>query len=52
VILSLRQENWLKYLAEGPVASESFMESAEDLPVQERNRQDEVFVRRDNATGY
>jgi antitoxin VapB len=36
LILSPRPENWLEYLAEGPVASESFMESVEDLPVQER----------------
>lgn len=36
VILSPRPENWSDYLASGPVASESFMEGIEDLPVQER----------------
>lgn len=36
VILSPRPEDWSSYLATGPVASESFMEGVEDLPVQER----------------
>jgi antitoxin VapB len=36
VILSPRPLDWSSYLAEGPVASESFMEGVEDLPVQER----------------
>jgi len=36
VILSPRPTDWEDYLAEGPVASEEFMEGVEDLPVQER----------------
>ena len=36
VVLSPRPLSWSSYLAEGPVASASFMENAEDLPVQER----------------
>ncbi len=36
VILSPRPSDWSSYLAEGPVASENFMEGIEDLPVQER----------------
>ncbi len=36
VILSPRPSDWSSYLAEGPVASENFMEGVEDLPVQER----------------
>ena len=36
VILSPRPLNWSSYLAEGPVASDTFMEGVEDLPVQER----------------
>lgn len=36
VILSPRPLDWSWYLAEGPVASSSFMEGVEDLPVQER----------------
>jgi antitoxin VapB len=36
VILSPRPLDWSSYLAEAPVASESFMEGIEDLPVQER----------------
>ena len=36
VILSPRPSDWSAYLAEGPVASSSFMENVEDLPVQER----------------
>ncbi|HTC94674.1 MAG TPA: type II toxin-antitoxin system VapB family antitoxin [Terriglobales bacterium] len=36
VILSPRPLDWSSYLAEGPIASESFMEDVEDLPVQER----------------
>ncbi len=35
VILSPRPSDWSSYLAEGPVASENFMEGVEDLPVQE-----------------
>jgi antitoxin VapB len=38
VILSPRPSDWSSYLTEGPVASESFMEGVEDLPVQERER--------------
>jgi len=36
VILSPRPADWSWYLAEGPIASSSFMEGIEDLPVQER----------------
>ena len=36
VVLSPRPSDWSSYLAEGPVASESFMENVEGLPVQER----------------
>jgi len=36
VILSPRPLDWSSYLTEGPVASSSFMEEIEDLPVQER----------------
>jgi antitoxin VapB len=36
VILSPRPLDWSAYLAEGPVASESFMDNVEKLPVQER----------------
>lgn len=36
VILSPRPADWAAYLASGPVASETFMEGVEDLPVQER----------------
>jgi antitoxin VapB len=36
VILSPRPTDWSSYLANGPVASEGFMEGVEDLPVQER----------------
>jgi antitoxin VapB len=38
VILSPRPLSWSSYLAEAPVASESYMEEVEDLPVQERER--------------
>ncbi len=38
VILSPRPANWASYFAEAPVASETFMEGIEDLPVQERKR--------------
>lgn len=38
VVLSPRPMDWSSYLAEGLVASESFMEGVEDLPVQERKR--------------
>jgi antitoxin VapB len=37
VILSARPKDWSDYLASGPVASAEFMESIEDLPVQERD---------------
>lgn len=37
VILSPRPLDWSSYLADGPVASSSFMEGIEDLPVQERD---------------
>lgn len=36
VVLSARPFDWTAYLAEAPVASASFMEGVEDLPVQER----------------
>jgi antitoxin VapB len=36
VVLSPRPFEWSSYLAESPVASENFMETVEDLPVQER----------------
>ena len=36
VILSPRPTDWSSYFANGPVASEGFMEGVEDLPVQER----------------
>lgn len=36
VILSPRPFDWSDYLSEGHIASESFMEGVEDLPVQER----------------
>jgi antitoxin VapB len=38
VILSPRPQDWNAYLANGPVASDDFMEGVEDLPVQERDR--------------
>jgi antitoxin VapB len=36
VVLSPRPSNWSSYLAEGPVASASFMDGVEDLPPEER----------------
>jgi antitoxin VapB len=36
VVLSPRPSDWSSYLAEAPVASPSFMEGVEDLPVQDR----------------
>jgi len=36
VVLSTRPFDWSSYLVEGPVASATFMEGIEDLPVQER----------------
>ena len=36
VILSPRPMDWSSYFATGPVASQSFMEGIEDIPVQER----------------
>jgi len=36
VVLSPRPLDWSSYLGEGPVASESFMQEVEHLPVQER----------------
>ena len=38
VVLSTRPFDWSSYLAEGRVASATFMEGIEDLPVQERER--------------
>lgn len=38
VVLSPRPFDWAIYIAEGPVASEAFMETVDDLPVQERQR--------------
>jgi antitoxin VapB len=37
VVLSPRPFNWTAYFAEAPVASSSFMEDVQDLPVQERD---------------
>jgi antitoxin VapB len=36
VVLSPRPFDWTCYLAEAPVASATFMEEVEDLPVQDR----------------
>jgi antitoxin VapB len=36
LVLSPRPSDWSSYLAEAPVASSSFMEDIDDLPVQER----------------
>lgn len=36
VVLSPRPLDWSSYLSTGPVASPSFMDGVEDLPVQER----------------
>ncbi|MGC2552075.1 MAG: type II toxin-antitoxin system VapB family antitoxin, partial [Candidatus Sulfotelmatobacter sp.] len=36
VVLSPHPADWSSYLADAPVASSSFMENVEDLPVQER----------------
>jgi antitoxin VapB len=36
LVLSPRPSDWSAYLADAPVASASFMENVEDLPVQER----------------
>jgi antitoxin VapB len=36
VILSPRPTDWGPYLETGPVASDTFMENVEDLPVRER----------------
>lgn len=36
VVLSPRPSDWSSYLSEAPIASASFMEGVEDLPVQER----------------
>jgi antitoxin VapB len=36
VVLSPRPLDWSSYFAQGPVASPSYMEGIEDLPVQER----------------
>ena len=38
LVLSTRPLDWSSYLAEGPVASATFMEGIEELPVQERER--------------
>lgn len=37
VILSPRPVSWSAYLESGPIASETFMNELEDLPVQERD---------------
>lgn len=37
VVLSPRPADWSSYLADAPIASASFMEGIEDLPVQERD---------------
>ena len=36
LVLSPRPSDWSSYLADAPVASASFMEDIDDLPVQER----------------
>ena len=36
LVLSPRPSDWSSYLADAPVASASFMENVNDLPVQER----------------
>jgi antitoxin VapB len=36
IILSPRPTDWSSYLADAPVASSSFMENVDDLPIQER----------------
>lgn len=36
IVLSPRPQDWSAYLANGPVASSSFLEGIEDLPPQER----------------
>jgi antitoxin VapB len=36
VVLSPRPSDWSSYLADAPVASPTFMEGVEELPVQER----------------
>lgn len=36
LILSPKPTDWASYLAEGPAASDAFMEGVEDHPVQER----------------
>jgi antitoxin VapB len=36
IILSPKPADWSSYVANGPVASEAFMEGVEDLPAQER----------------
>ena len=38
VILSPRPRDWKAYLESSPVASDSFMNEVEDLPVQKRER--------------
>ncbi len=38
VVLSTRPLDWSFYLAEGPVASATFMDGIEDLPVREHER--------------
>lgn len=38
VVLSTRPFDWSVYLAEGPMASATFMEGIEDLPLRERER--------------
>lgn len=37
VILSPRPRDWRPYLEQAPVASDTFMNGVEDLPVQERD---------------
>ena len=38
VVLSPRPVDWVSYLEQGPVASDSFMRDVDKLPVQERER--------------
>lgn len=38
VVLSPKPTDWSSYLDSAPVASDTFMEGIEDLPVQERER--------------
>ncbi len=43
IVLSPRPADWSAYLEKGPVASPTFMDTVEDLPVQEREFQEREF---------